>query len=620
MTRARVYLLPLALAALVAAPSADAGLRLKGIDTTAFPAVRATLVAPLGARTPRLRESGRRVVGYSAVNLGREKAIVLALDRSQSMRGRPLAAAVTAARSFVAAARSTDDVGVVVFGHNAFGLTRLSAPAAAADVLGGLGVDTKSGTALYDAIVLAARRVSMDDRPGRAIVVVTDGRDVSSSHTLAQAVQAAHSAGAAVYAIGIGGPSFTPDALKQLASETGGSYRQARSASQLSSVYTALAAELARTWQLGYVTAARPGDRIDLLATVPGAGSARRATTLAGESSAAVAPSPVIPSSGYSALGTLLIGLAVGVLMLLACCFWLASRRGNRLRARLAPHLGAAERPTKVRRREGRAAAQARVADLIENAFGELREFKRLQRAIDRAALPIRLGELVAVAAGLGIVLAFVAAVAGSASLVILLALAVGAFAPIAFVLFKASKRVRLFDTQLPDILITIAASLKAGHSFRQGIQAVVEEGADPAASEFRRVLTETQLGRPMDDALADLSSRIESKNLTFVVNAVTIQRQIGGSLAGLFDMVADTVRQRQQFARKVRGLTAMGRMSSYVLIALPFGVGGAATAMNPTYMSPLFHTSAGHKMLVGGVIMITAGSVILNKIASFKG
>ena len=79
-------------------------------------------------------------------------------------------------------------------------------------------------------------------------------------------------------------------------------------------------------------------------------------------------------------------------------------------------------------------------------------------------------------------------------------------------------------------------------------------------------MLTETGLGRPMDDALADMAERVGSKNFEFAITAVTIQRQVGGSLAGLFDMVADTVRQRQQFARKIRSLTAMGRMSAYML------------------------------------------------------
>ena len=119
------------------------------------------------------------------------------------------------------------------------------------------------------------------------------------------------------------------------------------------------------------------------------------------------------------------------------------------------------------------------------------------------------------------------------------------------------------FEDQLPDLLITIAASLKAGHSFKQGLQAVVDEGQPPASEEFKRVLTETRLGRPMDDALAEMAERIGSKNFDFVITAVTIQRQVGGSLAGLFDMVADTVRQRQQFARKIKALTAMGRMSA---------------------------------------------------------
>ena len=133
----------------------------------------------------------------------------------------------------------------------------------------------------------------------------------------------------------------------------------------------------------------------------------------------------------------------------------------------------------------------------------------------------------------------------------------------------------RLSRIELPDLLITIAASLKAGHSFKQGLQAVVDEGHPPANKEFKRVLTEASLGRSMDDALADMSERLGSKNFEFAITAVTIQRQVGGSLATLFDMVADTVRQRQQFARKVRALTAMGRMSAYTLIGIPFFLAG---------------------------------------------
>ena len=139
---------------------------------------------------------------------------------------------------------------------------------------------------------------------------------------------------------------------------------------------------------------------------------------------------------------------------------------------------------------------------------------------------------------------------------------------------------------------LTLAASLKAGHSFRQGLKTVVEEGRPPASKEFNRVLTETQ-PRPADgDALSEMAVRVGSENFDFVITAVTIQRQVGGALAGLIDMVADTVRSRQQFARKIKGLTAMGRASAYVLIGLPFFIASAITVINRALHAPLYYTS----------------------------
>jgi tight adherence protein B len=219
-----------------------------------------------------------------------------------------------------------------------------------------------------------------------------------------------------------------------------------------------------------------------------------------------------------------------------------------------------------------------------------------------------------------GLVGGFVAAVFEPPVWAIALAFVVGASIPYVVVLQKARKRLNAFEDQLPDILVTMAASLKAGHSFRQGMQSVVDEGVDPAAREFKRVLTEARLGRPMDDALTEMALRIGSKNFEFVMSAVTIQRQVGGSLAGLFDMVADTVRQRQQFRRKIKGLTAMGRMSAYVLVGLPFVVGAAIYLINREYMEPLFYTSTGHKLILLVFVMMGIGSAILKKIVSFKG
>ena len=255
-----------------------------------------------------------------------------------------------------------------------------------------------------------------------------------------------------------------------------------------------------------------------------------------------------------------------------------------------------------------------------ERAFGHLRAWHALHRLLERADIPLRTVELVYAAVGSGLLAGILFAAAGMSTLIIFGAMVVGGGLPIFIVWHKAKRRLTAIDDQLPDLLVTLAASLKAGHSFRQGIQAVVDEGQPPASKEFKRVLTETRLGRPMDDALADMADRIGSKNLTFVVTAVTIQRQVGGSLAGIFDMVADAVRNRQQFARKIRSLTAMGRASAYVLVGVPFFMLGTISLLSPEYMAPLYHTSTGHKLMILGCVMIAIGSLMLKKIVSFKG
>ena len=208
--------------------------------------------------------------------------------------------------------------------------------------------------------------------------------------------------------------------------------------------------------------------------------------------------------------------------------------------------------------------------------------------------------------------------IAGSAASFVA-GLAVGAFAPYLVVAIKARRRVKAFENLLPHMLTTMAAGLKAGHSFRQALQSVADEDQPPVSKELRRVLTEARLGRPLDEALVAMSQRVGSKNFEFVINAVTIQRQVGGSLAGLFDTISDTVRERQQFVKKIKGLTAMGRASAYVLVALPVVMAILLTLLSSEYMRPLWHTGTGHMLLALMAVMILIGSLTLKKIVSFR-
>jgi tight adherence protein B len=613
-----------ALVAPTAAAAAD-GVRIAGVDASGYPQVRVTVVAPTGTAQPQLEENGLPAAGLQAVNLGRAKSVILAVDRSQSMAGTKLRNAAAAARAFVAAKGPNDQIEVVTFGHQAVALTGFGSSSADADAaLAGIAPDPHTGTALWDAVVRGATALARQGQPGRVIVVVTDGQDVSSSATFAAAVAAAHRAHAAVYAIGIAGPGYTPGPLRELAARTGGLYREAASSAQLAALYSSISRTLAHTWQLHYVTAARPGETIRLSALVSGSGSTTRTVQLAADGftdTSAQGPSGVLPQSAWSSgLAPVAVSGAVGLLVLLAYWFAAGARRGSWLRTRLAPHLGPSERRSKAPRRKHSRAFMRGIVAATEQAFANVKQFRALQRLLSRADLPLLASELLYICLGTGLAVALVLALAGVPLVfVVLFMLATGAV-PLVWVASKARRRLKAFDNQLPDLLITIAASLKAGHSFRHAIQAVVDEGAEPTAKELRRVLTETRLGRPMDEALSEMGDRVGSKNLSFVLNAVTIQRQIGGSLAGLFDVVAETVRQRQQFARKIKGLTATGRMSAYVLAGLPFFVGVLITVISPAYMRPLWHSGTGHAMVGAALLMLAFGSVILKKIVSFKG
>ena len=611
-------------AALAFAVPASAGVDLTSVNTGDFPTLHATVVSSRGAAaTPRITENGKPVAGVIAHNLGRAKAVVLAIDDSKSMAGAPLVAAVAAARSFIAAKPRSDAVAVLTFGPRAVSLSSLSTATIDTDAaLRNVVVASRRGTALYDALIAGTDELAASPFVGRVLIVLTDGRDVSSKATFTQAVAAARGAGVSIYPIGIEGQGFDPHPLQQLASATGGHYYGAASTAALEGVYSTIAQRLGHTWSISYVTAARPADHLSVQATVPGAGSDSISLVVpaqAGDVSTPPAPSRFLPRLAYMQSGAVVVGIVAGLLVLAAFLLLLRTSRGAWLRSRLDVHTGGTRHTRRVSR-EQRLAALTGILRATERVFGHLRHWQSVQKMLERGETPLRAAEFAYIAVGTALVSGMFAAVSGSSPVVIVATMAIAGLVPFAIVWYRMRRRLNSFETQLPDLLITIAASLKAGHSFKQGLQAVVDEGQPPASLEFNRVLTETGLGRPIDDALADMADRVGSRNFEFAITAVNIQRQVGGSLANLFDMVADTVRQRQQFARKIRSLTAMGRMSAYTLIGLPFFLAFAISLLNPGYLHPLLHSSAGHMLIAVGVVMMAIGSGLLQKIVSFKG
>jgi tight adherence protein B len=621
MSLRRIALASAALVAVALPAAASATVRLRAVDTSGYPTIRASVVTSKpSAVAPTFSENGVPVVGLAATNLAQQKSVVLAVDHSQSMRGRPLAEAVAAARAFVRTKPASDRIAVTSFATTAVMLTGFSTGTTdTSAALGTIAVDSKQGTKLYDDLLLATNTLSSEPLAGRVIIAVTDGNETRSAASLDDLVAAARDARVSIYVVAIESSRFTPEPLKEIAGKTGGRYYGAASSAALSGVYASIAKELARTWRVEYTTAARPGDTLKLAATVKGAGKGSTTVLVPGE--ARSASKGLLPASlTSSSTSTIALALLVAVMVLLAGVAVLASREGTWIRNRLEPHLAEPASKRKGGKKQARFAGFKKLTVATDTALADVKQWRSLRRLLERANLPIRPGEFVYIAVGGALLFGLFGAVSGRGPLFILGGFVIGGALPFGYAWFSAVRRLRAFDNQLPDLLITIAASLKAGHSFRQGIQTVVDEGEAPASEEFKRVLTETRLGRPMDDALAEMGERVGSKNLDFVITAVTIQRQIGGSLAGLFDMVADAVRQRQAFSRKIKGLTAMGRMSAYVLIGLPFFLAFVLTLINHTYMAPLWDTSTGHKLIFIGLGMMACGSVVLKKMVTFKG
>ena len=215
-------------------------------------------------------------------------------------------------------------------------------------------------------------------------------------------------------------------------------------------------------------------------------------------------------------------------------------------------------------------------------------------------------------------VLIGVAATAGLATLLVLLtgnllaglliAVPVGWIVMRLIVSFRIRRRRAAFQDQLPDVLQFVAGSIRSGFSLGQGLDAVVREGSQPAADEFSRALAEARIGVDLEVALDGVASRMDSVDLRWAVMAIRIQREVGGNLAEVLVTTVATMRERAYLHRHVRALTAEGRLSAGILIALPLLMGAWLFFTDRTYLIPLYTTPIGLVLLFGSLVLFVLG------------
>ena len=181
------------------------------------------------------------------------------------------------------------------------------------------------------------------------------------------------------------------------------------------------------------------------------------------------------------------------------------------------------------------------------------------------------------------------------------------------------ARYVRKFDEQLTDALGTMSNALRAGFSISQAFESVAESDMHPISDEFALLLQQMRVGMSFDDALASLDKRIGSDDLTLVVTAIDIARKTGGNLTEIFDSISETIRARMRIERKVRTLTAQGRLQGIIVSLMPFFLCGVMTVMKPGMMIPFLTSLNGIVCLVGASVMVMIGWIIIRKIVTIK-
>ncbi len=188
-----------------------------------------------------------------------------------------------------------------------------------------------------------------------------------------------------------------------------------------------------------------------------------------------------------------------------------------------------------------------------------------------------------------------------------------------ALVRIKICRRRAAFADQLPDVLQLIAGSLKSGFSLAQALDAVVRDNTQPAAGEISRALAETRIGSALEPALERVAARMASDDLRWIVMAIRIQREVGGNLAEVLLTTVATMRERAQVRRQVRALSAEGRLSAYILIALPVALGTFFFTTKPEYMEPLHSTPVGWLMLIVAVLLMAVGTFWMSRLVKVE-
>jgi tight adherence protein B len=255
----------------------------------------------------------------------------------------------------------------------------------------------------------------------------------------------------------------------------------------------------------------------------------------------------------------------------------------------------------------------------IERMLGGTTRGTQLGRWIEQSGVKISISSLALYALGGAFVCGLITAKVMRMNVGWFIGGAIGFAIPVMVLNFKRKRRIRTFEEEFPEALDLISRALKAGHAFATGLKMVADEMSEPIGPEFRKTFDEQNFGLPLKDALNNLTERIPLLDVRFFATAVLIQRETGGNLSEILENLAHVVRERFKILRQVRVYTAHGRLTGYVLLALPVFLVIALSFINPEHMQLLFRERIGHMLLGATVVMQTIGYLWIRQVVKIE-
>jgi tight adherence protein B len=537
--------------------------------------------------------------------------VVLVGDTSYSMFGAPLAAALSAEQAFAAQRNAKEQLGLINFNRTTKVVLPLtnSASAIHSALIKSPKVDT--GTYIYDAVAKAEAMLKDANISSGSIVVLSDGANTGGTHDLAGVTKAARDAHIQIYTIGLKDQTYNPGTLKALAAAGGGAYAEA-TAKNLAPLFGQLSQQISNEYLLQYTSPSGANRPVRVKVDVNGVGTAVTSYRTPPLTVSTTAPAPYSRPIGDRILSSpivmILIALfAAGVVALLV--IGLLQPKRSTLPARMAEFVSIRG----LQRDKGEAAAAA-----TEDAFEEHDWWTRFEETLEIADIKIEPEWIVAgtiAATGLTFLLIYVAT--GSAWWA-LLAFVIP-YLSREWVLRTLARRRNKFAEQLPDALQVIGSALRSGHSFAGALAVVVESASEPMKSEMQRVVADDQLGVPVHDSLNVVAKRMASRDLEQLALVAQLQREAGGDAAEVIDTVAATVRERFDLKRLIQTLTMQGRMSRWIVTALPIFVVIVVYLENPSYFHPMTSTLFGRIVLILAAAWAVAGSFVIKRIVEIE-